>query len=62
MGRDGMEQVLVQPQAMGSALVRLKLGQRLKGFQGLNGALEADGAGQEIALTAACAMTVRMRL
>src|SRR5262245_58255188 len=43
MGGDGIEQVVVQAQAACGVTGRVKLQQRPKRFQGLHGALEADG-------------------
>ncbi len=49
MSNDSVQQPIVETAARNYAIA-LRGDQRLKGFQGLNGALEADGSGLDVVL------------
>ena len=62
VGGDGVEQVVVQPQAVRGAAGRPELEQRLEGRQGLQGPVKLIDRGTTSCLAAAWAITVRIRL
>src|SRR5262245_62457461 len=48
MRGDGVEEVLIHAQALGCITGSAKLNQRLEGFQGVHGTLEADGPWHDV--------------